>query len=79
MDDRALLPIDCDDCGRGFHPSGIFKKKEGKNICIWCIRNKIIKLKSKNYGTLIEELLTEEDYNRFLLTYGTLGDKKLFV
>jgi len=52
MDDRSLPPIDCDKCSRGFHPSGVFKTKKGKNICIWCIRNKIIKLRSKNYGAL---------------------------
>ncbi len=83
MDDRTLPPIDCDECGRGFHPSGIFKKKEGKNICIWCISDKITKWRAKNkninYGVLLEDILTEKEYDRFLLTYGELGDEKLFV
>ncbi|MCK5633313.1 hypothetical protein KAH94_06155 [bacterium] len=83
MDDRTLPPpVDCDECPRGVHPSGIFKKKDGKNLCILCIKEKIIGWKSNNnidnYGPLLEDILTEEEYNRFLLTYGELGDEKLF-
>ncbi|MCJ2534285.1 MAG: hypothetical protein LN364_03510 [Candidatus Thermoplasmatota archaeon] len=79
MDQRSVSPVDCDECKKGFHPSCVFKTKNGKNICIWCIREKINKLKGKNYGPILEDLLTEEEYNRFIITYGELGDKKLFV
>ena len=79
MDDRSLPPVDCDECSGGFHPSCVFKTKKRKNICIWCIRDKIIKLRAKNYGAFLEDILTKEEYYRFIITYGELGDKKLYV
>ena len=83
MNDRSLPPIYCDKCDKGFHPSCVFKTKRGKNICIWCIRELISKWKLKdqnvNFALLLEKMLDKQEYKRFLLTYGTLGDEKLFV
>ena len=83
MDQRSVSPVDCDECKKGFHPSCVFKTKNGRNICIWCIRELISKWKSKNhnvnYAILLENMLDKQDYKRFLLTYGQLGDRDLFI
>lgn len=74
-------PIRCDYCNRGWHPNAVFKTKQNKQICRFCLWAKIKKLKNQNrnidYVKTIINLLNWNDYNKLICNYGVFGDKNI--